>query len=140
MDESAHDWQHIKLGRKLGWSSVALKTCKTLTGAILSMCWAKQYGMTLMVQDLTNPMLAQIPHVQLAAYAGTIMGVESNAMQFYPEASWQEQRVHPGLFSRKDGKLDLTSISGPGLGYRLEEIEKMNNEAKEPEKWKKIQL
>jgi hypothetical protein len=43
--------------------------------------------MTLMVQDLTNPMLAQIPHVLLAAHAGTIMGVETNAMQFYPEAS-----------------------------------------------------
>jgi len=140
MDESAHDWQHIELGRNLGWSSVALKTCKTLTGAILSMCWAKQNGMTLMVQDLTNPMLAQLPHVQLAAYAGTIMGVESNAMQFYPKASWQEERIHPGLFSRKDGTLNLTSISGNGLGYRLKEIEQMNIEAKEPEKWKKIQL
>ena len=43
--------------------------------------------MTLMVQDLTNPMLAQVPHVLLAAHAGTIMGVETNAMQFYPDAS-----------------------------------------------------
>ena len=43
--------------------------------------------MTLMVQDLTNPMLAQVPHVLLAAHAGTIMGVETNAMQFYPAAS-----------------------------------------------------
>ncbi len=33
--------------------------------------------MTLMVQDLTNPMLAQVPHVLLAAHAGTIMGVET---------------------------------------------------------------
>ena len=46
--------------------------------------------MTLMVQDLTNPMLAQIPHVLLAAHAGTIMGVETNAMQFYPDASTAE--------------------------------------------------
>ena len=30
--------------------------------------------MTLMVQDLSNPMLAQISHVLLAAHAGTIMG------------------------------------------------------------------
>ena len=27
------------------------------------LCWAKAHGMTLMVQDLSNPMLAQIPHV-----------------------------------------------------------------------------
>ncbi len=41
------------------------KTCKTQTGAILSLCWAKAHGMTLMVQDLSNPMLAQVPHVLL---------------------------------------------------------------------------
>ena len=46
-----------------------------------------------MVQDLTNPMLAQIPHVLLGAHAGTIMGVESNGMQFYPEASVRLQFV-----------------------------------------------
>ena len=59
--------------------------------------------MTLMVQDLTNPMLAQIPHVLLAAHAGTIMGVETNAMQFYPEASLPEAAVHPGLYTRRQG-------------------------------------
>ena len=60
MDESAHDWRFVRLGRELGWSGVALKTCKTQTGALLSLCWAKAHGMTLMVQDLSNPMLAQI--------------------------------------------------------------------------------
>lgn len=122
MDESAHDWKIIRLGRSLGWTGVALKTCKTQTGALLSLCWAKAHGMTLMVQDLTNPMLAQIPHVLLAAHAGTILGVETNAMQFYPEASAAEAVVHPGLYRRRDGKVDLSSIHGPGFGYRLNEI------------------
>jgi L-alanine-DL-glutamate epimerase-like enolase superfamily enzyme len=124
MDESAHDWKLVRMGRSLGWTGVALKTCKTQTGALLSLCWAKAHGMTLMVQDLTNPMLAQIPHVLLAAHAGTIMGVESNAMQFYPEASNAEAKVHPGLYRRRAGQLDLSSISGPGFGYRLDEIER----------------
>jgi len=75
-----------------------------------------------MVQDLTNPMLAQIPHVRLAAHAGTIKGVESNAMQFYPDASKPEQAVHPGLYSRRNGELDLSTIAGPGFGYRVDEI------------------
>ena len=97
---------------------MALKTCKTQTGALLSLCWAKAHGMTLMVQDLTNPMLAQIPHVLLAAHAGTIMGVESNGMQFYPEASRPEAAVHPGLYRRREGRLDLSTIEGPGFGYR----------------------
>ena len=122
MDESAHDWEFVRLGRSLGWTGVALKTCKTQTGALLSLCWAKAHGMTLMVQDLTNPMLAQIPHVLLAAHAGTIMGVESNAMQFYPEASTAEARVHPGLYRRRNGILDLSTIVGPGFGYRVDEI------------------
>ena len=124
MDESAHDWQLIRLGRSLGWTGVALKTCKTQTGALLSLCWAKAHGMTLMVQDLTNPMLAQIPHVLLAAYAGTIMGVETNAMQFYPAASEPEEAVHPGLYRRREGQVDLSTLSGPGFGYRLDEIER----------------
>jgi L-alanine-DL-glutamate epimerase-like enolase superfamily enzyme len=122
LDESAHDWRLVRLGRELGWTGVALKTCKTQTGALLSCCWAKAHGMTLMVQDLTNPMLAQIPHVLLGARVGTIMGVETNAMQFYPEASAAEAEVHPGLYRRRDGMVDLSSIRGSGFGYRLDEI------------------
>ena len=122
MDESAHDWKLVRLGRQLGWTGVALKTCKTQTGALLSLCWAKAHGMTLMVQDLTNPMLAQIPHCLLAAHAGTIMGVETNAMQFYPAASAPEEAVHPGLYRRRNGQVDLSTLNGPGFGYRVDEI------------------
>ncbi len=122
LDESAHDWRVVRLGRGLGWSGVALKTCKTQTGALLTACWAKAHGMAIMVQDLTNPMLAQIPHLQLAAHVGTIMGVETNAMQFYPAASAAEAAVHPGLYQRRNGIVDLASIRGAGFGYRLDEI------------------
>jgi len=76
------------------------------------------------VQDLTNPMLAQVPHCRLAAQVGTIMGVETNAMQFYPAASTAEAVVHPGLHRRRGGVVDLSTISGNGLGYRLGEIER----------------
>lgn len=124
LDESAHDWRLIRLGRELGWSGAALKTCKTQTGAILSACWAQAHGMALMVQDLTNPMLAQIPHVLLAAHVPTIMGVETNAMQFYPQASSFEAKVHPGLYRRLKGSVDLTSVQGPGFGYRIDEIQR----------------
>lgn len=124
LDESAHDWRLVRFGRELGWSGVALKTCKTQTGAVLSACWAKAHGMALMVQDLTNPMLAQITHVLLAAHVGTIMGVETNSMQFYPEASLPEAAIHPGLYTRRNGAINLSSIQGPGFGYRLDEIKR----------------
>lgn len=122
MDESAHDWTYVRMGYRLGWNGVALKTCKTFTGAILSLCWAKAHGMTLMVQDLTNPMLAIIPHVQLAAHAGTIMGVECNGMQFYPDISKPEAQLHPGIYQRREGVLDLSSLGKTGFGYREDEM------------------
>ena len=50
------------------------------------------------------------------------MGVETNAMQFYPEASRPEAAVHPGLFQRRQGRVELASVQGPGFGYRLGEI------------------
>ena len=76
-----------------------------------------------MVQDLTNPMLAQVPHVLLAAHAGTIAGVETNAMQFYPEASLPRGPGPPRPLPppKVDGSTWAT-IRGPGFGYRVEEI------------------
>jgi len=114
----------IRLGRELGWTCVVLKTCKTQTGAILSACWAQAHGMQLMVQDLTNPMLAQIPHLLLAAHTPTIMGVETNSMQFYPAASQPEAKVHPGIYQRRGGIVDLSTIQGSGFGYLLENIKR----------------
>ena len=123
MDESAHDWHYVKLGKDLGWTGVALKTCKTITGAILMFCYAKEEGMAIMVQDLTNPGLAMIPHATLARYVGTIMGIESNGPQYCPGASVAEARIHPGLYKRKNGCIDLSTIGPYGFGYRLDEIE-----------------
>ena len=132
MDESAHNWELVRLGRSLGWTGVALKTCKTQSGALLTLSWAKAHGMTLMVQDLTNPMLAQIPHLLLAAHAGTIMGVETNAMQFYPQASAPEAQLHPEIYRRRRGCVDLSSLGGPGFGARVEQIQRELPEPEEP--------
>ncbi|MEX0332352.1 MAG: enolase C-terminal domain-like protein [Puniceicoccaceae bacterium] len=117
MDESAHDWRLVREGRRRGWNGVALKTCKTLSSALLMLAWSRAHGLPLMVQDLTNPRLAQVTHALLAAHAGTVMGLETNSMQFYPEASSEEAKVHPGLFNRVDGHLDLSTLQGPGFGY-----------------------
>jgi hypothetical protein len=38
-------------------------------------------------------------------------------MQFYPEASKEFLKVHPGLYRRRDGVLDLSTLSGAGFGY-----------------------
>jgi hypothetical protein len=43
-------------------------------------------------------------------------------MQDYPEASLPEARLHPGLYRRRGGSVDLSTFRGAGFGYRLEEI------------------
>jgi hypothetical protein len=43
-------------------------------------------------------------------------------MQFYPEASRDEARIHPGLYTRRGGTLDLSTLGKHGFGYRADEI------------------
>ena len=124
LDESAHDWRALGKARELGYAGVVLKTCKTQTEALLTLSWAKRHDMDVLTQDLTNPMLAQLAHVQLGAHACPDIGIETNSMQFYPDASADEAKVHPGLYQRVGGFLDLGTISGPGFGYRIDEIDR----------------
>lgn len=124
LDESAHDWRVLKNASALGYSGVVVKTCKTQTEALFTLSWAKRHGLQVLTQDLTNPMLAQIAHVQLGAHASPGIGIETNSMQCYPRASADEAKVHPGLYRRVGGCLDLKTISGPGFGYRIHEIDR----------------
>jgi hypothetical protein len=45
-------------------------------------------------------------------------------MQFYPEASKAEAAVHPGLYVRRGGEVDRSTLTGPGFGYRVAEIKR----------------
>jgi hypothetical protein len=48
--------------------------------------------------------------------------LESNSCQYFPNASLAEAKVHPGIFRRQNGYLNLESIRGNGFGFRMEEI------------------
>lgn len=97
LDESAHDWRMVRLGRELGWTGVALKTCKTQTGALLSAAWARAHGMQLMVQDLTNPMLAQIPHCLLGCTGRDDHGRGDERVAVLSRSQPPEAVVHPAI-------------------------------------------
>ena len=56
-----------------------------------------------------------IPHVLLAANIGTISGVECNAPQFYPQASLEMEKLHPGLYERRNGVVVIKSLTGTGF-------------------------
>jgi len=41
-----------------------------------------------------------------------------------PAASAPEEAVHPGLYRRREGRVDLSTLRGPGFGYRIDEIKR----------------
>ena len=123
IDESLSTIEDFRLAMELGWSGIALKSCKCLSSDLLFIPMAELAGIPYAVQDLTNPSLAMIESVGLAARIHTIKGVEANSRQFFPKANEAAAKVHPELFNIRDGKARTSSIKGTGLGFRINEME-----------------
>jgi len=123
VDESLTTLESFDRAMQLGWSGVALKTCKGQSSDMLFVAKATRLGIPYAVQDLTNPSLALIHSVGLGARLNTIMGVEANSRQFFPgSTSEAEKSVHEGIFRLQGGEADTSSLRGTGLGYQIEKI------------------
>lgn len=122
LDESLTDLHDLELALSLGWSGIALKTCKCQSADLLFLARAEASGVPYTIQDLTNPGLALLQSVGLAARTHTLMGVEGNSRQYYPRTNKPEASVHPGVFTLYGGQAETSSLSGPGLGLRTSEI------------------
>jgi hypothetical protein len=105
--------------REQGWSGLALKTCKGHSFTLIAAAWARENGMLLSMQDLTNPGYSMIHAALLAANLPTINGVELNSPQFTPAANepWLP-RLAP-LFTPSDGVHRLADVRPIGLGSTL---------------------
>ena len=123
IDESLTTPEDFRLAMELGWSGIALKSCKCLSSDMLFVPMAEMAGIPYAVQDLTNPSIALIESVGLAARTHTIKGVEANSRQFFPAANEAVAKVHPRLCEIRDGYAYTHSLTGPGLGYRMDEID-----------------
>jgi len=121
-DEGIASFEDIDVARQLGWSGIALKTCKGLSSALLTMAKAHQERLLYSVQDLTNPGLALLQSAGFAARIQPLKGVEANARQYIPGASAREAAVHPRMFQVTDGEVSTESLRGAGLGFRVEEM------------------
>jgi L-alanine-DL-glutamate epimerase-like enolase superfamily enzyme len=119
-DEGIAGFEDIDLARELGWSGIALKTCKGLSSALLTVAKARQEGLLYSVQDLTNPGLALLQSVGFAARIQPLKGVEANARQYIPAASAREAAVHPHICQVTNGEVSTESLRGAGLGFRVE--------------------
>ena len=116
---SAHDFRRAM---ELGWSGIALKSCKCLSADLLLLCAAEMAGVPYAVQDLTNPSIALVESIGLAARIHTIKGVEANSRQFFPEANRLISEVHSGLCAVRDGYARTESIRGTGLGFQIDRV------------------
>lgn len=122
IDEAMASLEDLELSQELGYSGVALKACKCQSAELVIAARAIEDGISISIQDLACPGIALLQSARLGAHLPTIHGVETNGRQFYPRTSDPERAIHPGIFCLNDGQLDLSSISGNGLGYRWEEI------------------
>ncbi len=123
IDESLASPHDFHRALELGWSGIALKSCKCLSADILLLCAAELADIPYAVQDLTNPSIALIESIGLAARIHTIKGVEANSRQFFPDANTVIASVHPDLCEIRNGCARTSSISGPGLGMQIDKID-----------------
>jgi L-alanine-DL-glutamate epimerase-like enolase superfamily enzyme len=115
-DEGVTDHHRCALALELGWSGVALKTCKGHASALLYAAQCAQAGGVYTVQDLTNPGIALIHSAGLAARLSPMFGVECNGRQYLPHEAVELQDAHPGLFRVRRGVLKTGGVPKLGLG------------------------
>ena len=117
IDESLVDYETLLLSRELGYSGVALKTCKGHSEALLMAAAAQKFKLFLCVQDLTCPGYSFLHSASLAARVPGVAAVEGNGRQYCPAANkgWDEK--YPAMFRITDGTVGTGILSGPGLGF-----------------------
>ena len=116
VDESLDDLENLDWIHRLGWSGLAVKTCKGHTHSLLAYCWGRHHHLYLTLQDLTNPGLALVHSANFCAHLRLDVDCfEGNYRQFMPLSRPQDQAAHPAYFQIADGKLLLPPDMGPGL-------------------------
>lgn len=124
LDEGLTSLGALERSRALGWTGIALKTCKCQSLMLLALACASDAGLMMTVQDLSNPGLALIQSVGTAARLPTPSPMEANARQYYPDASVPESAVHPGINQTRDGVVCTETLRGDGFGYQIERIDR----------------
>lgn len=116
IDESLIDLESLLLARELGYTGAALKACKGQTQSMLMAAAAQKLGMFLCVQDLSCPGASLIHSAGIAAHVPGVAAIESNSRQYCPAANSAWVDRFPGIFIVRDGSMDTSCLTGPGLG------------------------
>lgn len=118
LDEGLSSLDLLPLAVEQGWSGLALKTCKGHSFVLVAAAWAREHGLQLTMQDLTNPGYAAIHSFLMAAHLPVLNGIELNSPQFTPRANepWLPRLAN--LFEGCDGRHRLSTATA-GLGSRI---------------------
>lgn len=119
LDEGLTSLSLLEEAKRQGWSGLALKTCKGHSFALVAAAWARENGMRLALQDLTNPGFAAIHAALFAAHVPMVNGVEINSPQFTPDANIEWLPRMTGIFEPVNGLHRLDSPETVGLGSTL---------------------
>jgi L-alanine-DL-glutamate epimerase-like enolase superfamily enzyme len=101
------------------YSGLGLKTCKGHSMMLVCAALAKQNGLLISLQDLTNPGIAAIHAALAGAHLPTINGVELNSQQFTPAANEGFAERLAELFYPHGGVHRLAREIPVGLGSHL---------------------
>lgn len=119
LDEGLTDLELLPEAKRQGWSGLALKTCKGHSFALLAAAWARENGMRLALQDLTNPGFAAIHAALFASHVPMVNGVEINSPQYTPDANADWLPRLAGIFEPVDGLHRIDNPDAIGLGSML---------------------
>lgn len=117
IDESLLDYESLLLSQEMGYSGVALKTCKGHTEALFMAAAAQKLGMFLCVQDLTCPGASFLHSASLAARIPTVAAIEGNGRQYCPGPNKLWAHQYPSMFKIKDGSVGTGVLTRHGLGF-----------------------
>ncbi len=117
IDESLVDYDSLLLARDMGYSGVALKTCKGHGESLCLAAAAQKFDMFLCVQDLTLPGYAFLHSASLAAHIPTVAAIEGNGRQYCPAANEEWAKRFPTMFNVTDGTIETGVLNGIGLGF-----------------------
>jgi L-alanine-DL-glutamate epimerase-like enolase superfamily enzyme len=119
LDEGLIDLDVLPDAQRQGYSGLALKTCKGHSMLLVCAGWAHQHGMSISLQDLTNPGIALIHAALVGVHLPTINGAELNSPQFTPGANTEIAAGLPELFGPQNGVHRLPPKVPAGLGSML---------------------
>lgn len=114
-DESVTGIDKVDIIKELGWSGLALKTCKCHSEALLCMAKASEEGLVYSVQDLTNVGYGLLHSAGFAARTSPVLGVEYNSRQYIPDAFESVRYTYKECFEVKGGYISTANFKNIGL-------------------------